>query len=107
MKTPPHLDRREGAFHGWWMPRPDHWWEWPKMVEEARGFLDAIPALRNREIIVCGEGVSIPIRVALDNLEEAKRPASDDPIFTKLWSESGGEAEMLDRVVKRWRNQGR
>ena len=30
------------------------------MPEGARGFLDAIPALRNRECIVCGEGVAIP-----------------------------------------------
>ena len=33
------------------------------MPEGARGFLDAIPALRNRECIVCGEGVAVPIRV--------------------------------------------
>ncbi len=77
------------------------------MPEGARGFLDAIPALRNRECIVCGEGVSIPIRVALDNLEEEKRPASDDPLFSQLWQETGGEAEILERVVRRWRAQGR
>jgi hypothetical protein len=40
------------------------------MPEGARGFLDSIPALRNRECIICGEGVSIPIRVAFDELEE-------------------------------------
>ena len=39
------------------------------MPEGARGFLDAIPALRNRECIVCGEGVAIPIRVRFDDLE--------------------------------------
>jgi uncharacterized protein len=77
------------------------------MPEGARGFLDSIPALRNRECIICGEGVSIPIRVALDTLEEEKRPASDDPLFSQLWQEAGGEAEMLQRVVKRWRAQGR
>lgn len=77
------------------------------MPEGARGFLDAIPALRNRECIVCGEGVSIPIRVAFDDLEEKKRPASDDPSFTKLWNETGGEDQILERVVTRWRNQGR
>ncbi|NNC59556.1 MAG: DUF87 domain-containing protein, partial [Erythrobacter sp.] len=49
------------------------------MPEGARGFLDSIPALRNRECIVCGEGVAIPIRVSFDNLEESKRPASEDP----------------------------
>ena len=77
------------------------------MPEGARGFLDSIPALRNRECIICGEGVSIPIRVALDNLEEEKRPASEDPLFSMLWQETGGEAEILERVVRRWRAQGR
>ncbi len=55
------------------------------MPEGARGFLDSIPALRNRECIICGEGVSIPIRVGFDNLEEIKRPASEDPSFVDLW----------------------
>ncbi|MDB5712779.1 MAG: hypothetical protein JWO15_176 [Sphingomonadales bacterium] len=77
------------------------------MPEGARGFLDTIPALRNRECIVCGEGVTIPIRVAFDVLDEIKRPASTDPLFSKLWTESGGEDEMLGRVIKRWRSQGR
>ena len=77
------------------------------MPEGARGFLDAIPALRNRECIICGEGVSIPIRVSLDHLESEKRPASEDPLFSQLWLETGGEAEILDRVVRRWRAQGR
>ncbi|WP_022681381.1 ATP-binding protein [Sphingobium bisphenolivorans] len=77
------------------------------MPEGARGFLDSIPALRNREAIICGEGVAVPIRVALDNLEEARRPASGDPSFTQLWRESGGEHDILDRTITRWRNQGR
>ncbi len=77
------------------------------MPEGARGFLDSIPALRNRECIICGEGVSIPIRVALDTLEEQKRPASEDPLFSVLWQETGGEEEILERVVRRWRAQGR
>ncbi|MFN3515655.1 MAG: ATP-binding protein [Novosphingobium sp.] len=77
------------------------------MPEGARGFLDSIPALRNRECIICGEGVSIPIRVAFDELEESKRPASADPSFTELWNASGGEEEMVSRTVQRWRAQGR
>jgi len=77
------------------------------MPEGARGFLDSIPALRNRECIICGEGVAIPIRVSFDSLEEAKRPASEDPSFVELWNESGGEEEAVQRVVRRWRSQGR
>ena len=77
------------------------------MPEGARGFLDSIPALRNRECIICGEGVAIPIRVAFDNLEESKRPASEDPSFTELWRQSGGEEEQVQRTVARWRAQGK
>lgn len=76
------------------------------MPEGSRGFLDSIPALRNRECIVCGEGVAIPIRVNFDTLEEHKRPASEDPSFSELWSSGGGEEEIVDRVVLRWRSQG-
>jgi hypothetical protein len=77
------------------------------MPEGARGFLDAIPALRNRECIVCGEGVAIPIRVRFDDLEPEKRPASSDPSFARLWRESGDEEGIINRTIKRWRGHGR
>jgi hypothetical protein len=77
------------------------------MPEGARGFLDAIPALRNRECIACGEGVAIPIRVRFDDLEPEKRPASADPSFARLWRETGDEAGIIQRTIKRWRGHGR
>jgi len=77
------------------------------MPEGARGFLDSIPALRNRECIICGEGVAIPIRVSFDALEDSKRPASDDPLFSELWRQAGGEDQIIARTIKRWRSQGR
>jgi hypothetical protein len=77
------------------------------MPEGARGFLDAIPALRNRECIVCGEGVAIPLRVRFDDLEPEKRPASSDPSFARLWRETGDEAGIISRTIKRWRGHGR
>jgi hypothetical protein len=77
------------------------------MPEGARGFLDVIPALRNRECIICGEGVSIPIRVSFDDLERERRPASSDPLFSELWCRTGDEEGIVTRVVKRWRAQGR
>src|SRR5437764_4882180 len=77
------------------------------MPEGARGFLDAIPALRNRECIVCGEGVAIPIRVRFDDLEPEKRPASSDPSFARLWCETGDEAGIIQRTIKRRRRHGR
>ncbi len=77
------------------------------MPEGARGFLEAIPALRNRECIICGEGVSVPVRVSFDDLEHFKRPASADPSFVELWNQSGGEEELIERTVQRWRAHGR
>ena len=77
------------------------------MPEGARGFLDSIPALRNRECVVCGEGVAIPLRVAFDDLDAGKRPASDDPLFSQLWRETGHEDQIIGRTLKRWRAQGR
>ncbi len=77
------------------------------MPEGARGFLDSIPALRNRECIICGEGVSIPMRVSFDELDTMLRPASADPSFSELWSRSGGEDMAVERTVQRWRAQSR
>lgn len=77
------------------------------MPEGARGFLDSIPALRNRECIICGEGVAIPIRVSFDDLAENKRPASADPLFSSLWRDVGQEDLIIGRTIKRWRSQGR
>ena len=48
--------------------------------------------------------MTIPIRAAFDTLEEHRRPASEDPSFSALWSESGGEEEAIERVVRRWRS---
>ena len=77
------------------------------MPEGARGFLDSIPALRNRECIICGEGVTIPIRVCFDGLDENKRPASGDPLFSQLWRDTGGEEGIIHRTIARWRAQGK
>jgi hypothetical protein len=77
------------------------------MPEGARGFLDSIPALRNRECIMVGEGVATPVRVTFDSLAEAKRPASSDPMFSELWRHTGGEDAILERTIRKWRSQGR
>ncbi|MDT8759294.1 DUF87 domain-containing protein [Sphingomonas psychrotolerans] len=77
------------------------------MPEGARGFLESIPALRNRECIAVGEGVATPIRLLFDSLDEGKRPASEDPLFSELWRETGGEEQMLERTIRRWRSQGK
>jgi hypothetical protein len=78
------------------------------MPEGARGFLDSIPALRNRECIICGEGVSIPIRVDLRRAGGIQAPGLRKTRRSPSCGASGGgEDEMVQRTVQRWRAQGR
>ena len=75
------------------------------MPEGAEAFLAAIPALRNRECVISGEGVTLPLRVQLDTLEPEKRPASDDPVFSRSWTQEEVEADLVSRTVRAWRSQ--
>jgi DNA helicase HerA-like ATPase len=75
------------------------------MPEGGRSFLDSIPALRRGECVIVGEGVAIPMRVGIDELQADKRPRSEDPSFSEHWSKPGGESEALDRTIHRWRSQ--
>lgn len=76
------------------------------MPEWSKSLLDAVPGLRNQECIICGEGVSLPIRVRIDRLEKERLPASADPVFSTAWQSVGGETELLRASIDRWRNQG-
>ena len=49
----------------------------------------------------------MPIRVSFDGLDEARRPASGDPLFSELWRDAGGEDGIIQRTIMRWRAQGR
>src|SRR5690606_3742506 len=77
------------------------------MAEGARGFLDAIPSLRNRECIVCGEGAAVPMRVRIDTLAPEHRPASDDPVFSASWAANSQGITLVEEAVQRWRTQRR
>jgi DNA helicase HerA-like ATPase len=75
------------------------------LTEGARGFVDAIATLKNRECIISGEGVPVPMRVMIDTLEEAKRPASDDPLFSQRWAARSPGGALLAETVRRWREE--
>ena len=75
------------------------------MPEGSQGFLDSLPSLRNRECIICGEGVTAPVRARLDDLEADKLPSSTDPNFSSSWKEETADTDFVNKVIRRWRSQ--
>lgn len=73
------------------------------LPEGGRGFLQALPALRMGEAIICGEGVAMPMRVRLDLQPESQRPASNDPSFSTVWEHEQTDRKALDRTIHHWR----
>ena len=76
------------------------------LSEGARGYVDIIATLKNRECIISGDGVPVPMRVLIDTIAEDRKPASDDPVFSLGWSDDAGAAELLADTVGRWREEG-
>ena len=77
------------------------------LPESAEGMLNSLPALRNQQAVVVGEGVVLPMRIRFDDLPESKRPHSDTVSFATQWQEDRGQKDFVARTVERWRKQRR
>jgi uncharacterized protein len=77
------------------------------MPEGAGGLLAALPALHNREAIVVGEGVSVPMRITFDELDRECRPRSGSASFAEAWEYDSLDRSFLDETIDRWRRQDR
>jgi DNA helicase HerA-like ATPase len=71
--------------------------------ESATGVLNFLPTLRNSEAIIIGEGVTVPVRVRIDDLPEDARPLSGTAKFSKAWANDVNDPGFLAAVVERWR----
>ncbi len=86
----------------------DQQWVRAALSDGALGLLDALPSLGTAEAIAVGEGISMPMRLAFDELPEDRRPRSATAKFSKSWKEDVGDGqEFLFEVVDRWRRQRR
>lgn len=74
------------------------------MPEGSESFLDALSSLRNRECLLSGEGVAVPMRVHLDYLAESLRPSSTDPAFSQTWAAGVSDPSFVRSVIDRWRS---
>jgi DNA helicase HerA-like ATPase len=70
--------------------------------EASHGLMNFLPALRNGEAIVVGEGVSMPMRIALTYLPESRRPKSGTASFSSAWRQDRDVSEVA-RTIERWR----
>jgi uncharacterized protein len=77
------------------------------LPESARGFLGSLPALRTQEAIVVGEGVTLPMRIVLDDLPPDSRPRSETLPFSSAWQTDTADAQIIAQTVDRWRKQVR
>jgi uncharacterized protein len=75
------------------------------LPDSAIGLLGALPALRTREAIAVGEGVTVPMRLAFDELDPQSRPKNGTPPFSHAWQEDSASKEFIADTVVRWRKQ--
>jgi len=69
--------------------------------------VDFLPLLGDREAIVLGQGVSMPMRVRFDDLGKRGVPRNMHVGFSKSWKSPNLDREGLDELVGRWRRAGR
>jgi DNA helicase HerA-like ATPase len=77
------------------------------LPESAAGLLNSLPALRQQEAIVVGEGVAHPMHIRFNDLDPQFRPKGDATNFPKAWEHDTKGLDFLHRIVERWRTQMR
>jgi uncharacterized protein len=73
------------------------------LPEASHGVMKFLPALRNGEAIVVGEGVSMPMRICFQPLPEDRRPRSSTASFTTAWSRDVDDRSEVEQTIERWR----
>ena len=71
--------------------------------EASHGLMNFLPALRNGEAIVVGEGVSMPMRVYFAPLLDGNSPKSATASFSAAWSNEFGDLAEIEQTIDRWR----
>jgi DNA helicase HerA-like ATPase len=87
--------------------QPDQEYVAKALPDSAIGLINSLPALRTQEAIVVGEGVNVPVRVTMDDLDEAHRPRSGSAPFASSWRRDVGDQGLVENTIDRWRRQRR
>jgi DNA helicase HerA-like ATPase len=73
------------------------------LPEASHGLMKFLPALRNGEAIVVGEGVSMPMRICFEPLPDHHRPRSSTASFSAAWSKDVDDRSEVENTIDRWR----
>lgn len=73
------------------------------LSEGARNLVGVIASLGNRECIVSGDGVPVPMRIRIDTVPPDRKPDSEDELFSVKWRQPGPGTESLAETVRTWR----
>lgn len=69
--------------------------------------LDFLPLLGDREAIVLGQGVSMPMRIRFADITSRGVPQNLNSGFSYSWSKPNLDRAGLEAIVSRWRQSGR
>src|SRR5690606_8607354 len=75
--------------------------------DATRGLLAFLPSLGTGEAAVFGEGASLPTHIRFDRLQDHHCPRSVSASFSVHWTAERTRPEDLDKLITRWRSQGR
>jgi DNA helicase HerA-like ATPase len=73
------------------------------LPEASHGLMKFLPALRNGEAIIVGEGVSMPMRICFTPLPDDCRPKSATASFTSAWAQDSDDRSEVEQTIERWR----
>ncbi len=73
----------------------------------ALDLLDYLPLLGDREAIVLGQGVPMPMRIRFRDLGDTDVPRSRHGGFSAAWKNANIDRPQLDEIVALWRTTGR
>jgi hypothetical protein len=69
--------------------------------------LKYLPLLADREAIILGQGVAMPMRVTFHDLHSVGRPGIQKDGFSARWMKPNIDRHQLQEAVTRWRGTGR
>ncbi len=69
--------------------------------------LDYLPLLGDREAIILGQGVPMPMRILFHHISDLGVPQQRKAGFSASWRKPNMDRKGLEQVVSRWRSIGR